>query len=345
MKNIDLPQAPKYVKGNEFEATFEIKGCYPGYGNTLGNALRRVLLSSLPGYAVTQIKINGIDHEFSTIPGVKENLVQIILNVKALRFKMHKEEPTKVKIKANGAKLVTAANIEASSSVEVINTEAPIATLTDAKAKFEMELTVEKGIGYSPTEERDDEESKELGAIAIDTLFTPIKHVNYAVENMRVGKRTDFDKVTFEITTDGSIKPEEAFKDAANILISQFAVLAEAKEEKVIEETKKILAEREATRKEEAEQKKAENLEKLAENEEISAKAGKKKKEVQDEVTVEDLNIPTRIIGILKDEGIESLDDLATKSEEELANIEGLGDKGIKEIKKAIGSYGLILES
>jgi len=183
----------------------------------------------LPGYAVTQVKFTGVDHEFSTIPGIKENLIQIILNIKNLRFASSKEGETKLKLKVHGKKEVKGSDIKASSSVKIVNPETPIATLTNAKAKLEMEMTVEKGVGFSPAEEREGE--KEIGAIIIDTLFTPIRRVNYEVRNMRVGKRTDFDKITFTIETDGSVDPEEAFKEAAKILAPLIALFGSAESE------------------------------------------------------------------------------------------------------------------
>jgi len=328
IESIALPQKPQYIKGDEYAAVFEIKGCHPGYGNTLGNAIRRVLLSSLPGYAVTAVKFSGVDHEFSTIPGVKENVIQVLLNIKGLRFVMHGEEIAVVKIKVSGEREVTAADIKAPTGVEVINKDARIATLTTAKAKFELELTVEKGIGFAPVEQREEKSQKEIGLIAIDALFTPIKRVNYVVENMRVGKRTDFDKVTFTIETDGSIRPEDAFKESSKILIRQFAVLAEAEEARIVAEIQEELEEREGI----AEAKRIQDQEA---DEELEEEGGV--------VSIDDLNLSARIIGILKSNKIETIEKLATMTEDELGSLEGMGEKGIKEIKKAVGAFGLVL--
>lgn len=334
---IALPQKPQYVKGDKYAAVFEIKGCHPGYGNTLGNAIRRVLLSSLPGYAVTQVKFSGVDHEFSTIPGVKENVIQILLNIKGLRFVMHSEEQAVVKVKVSGEREVTAADIKAPTGVEVINKDARIATLTSPKAKFELELTVEKGIGYAPVEQREEKSQKEIGLIAIDALFTPIKRVNYVVENMRVGKRTDFDKVTFTIETDGSIRPEDAFKEASKILIRQFVVLAEAEEAQIVQEIQEELEAREGAY--EARMAELED----DDEEEFEMKAKDKEEDEEGEISIDDLNLSARIIGILKSNKIETVEKLATMTEEELGNLEGMGEKGIKEIKKAVGAFGLVL--
>lgn len=334
IESIALPQRPQYIKGDRYKAVFEIKGCHPGYGNTLGNALRRVLLSSLAGYAVTQVKISGADHEFSTIPGVKENIIQIILNIKGIRFLMHKDEPTVIKLKASGEGVVTAGDIKTPTSVEVINKEAVIATLTSAKSKLELDLTVEKGIGFAPVEQREEVSQKEIGLIAVDALFTPIRMVNYEVENMRVGKRTDFDKITFTIETDGSIKPEDAFKEAAKILIRQFAVLAEAKEAEVVAEINEELTARDGA--EEIEEQEIQPAEENGQEE-------TDKSEEEGPIKVEDLNLPARILGILQSNGITTSEQLVAMTEDELAALEGMGEKGIKEIKKAIGSYGLVL--
>ncbi|MBD3238223.1 MAG: DNA-directed RNA polymerase subunit alpha [Candidatus Moranbacteria bacterium] len=340
MKKIVLPQKPKYVKGDDYEATFEIKGCHPGYGNTLGNALRRVLLSSLPGYAITRVKFNRVDHEFSTIPGVKENVVQIILNIKGLRFKMHKDEPTVVKIKANGIKEVVGADIQTPSSVEVINKDAVIATLTEPKAKFEAELTIEKGIGYSSIENREIGETKKIGMIEINALFTPIKKVNYVVENMRVGKRTDFDKIIFTIQTDGSLKPEEAFKQASEILVQQFAALAQAEQAIIVKQVQAELNQAEAQM-QSAE--KGTQSDDIAIDQNSATNQGKKDKTLL-EKSIHELSLSKRIASVLENEGIDNLAKIAAKNEKELNELEGIGEKGIREIKKAIGAYGIILD-
>lgn len=224
MQIISLPQEPKYTALGEHFGKFEIDGCYPGYGATLGNALRRTLLSSLDGAAITSVKVKNVSHEFSTIPGVLEDVVKILLNLKKVRFHMHDDEAVKITIKAKGEGEVLAEKIHTPSSVEVINGDQVIATLTDKKSELEMECTVERGLGYVPVEHRERKE-KEIGVIAVDAIYTPVVRVNYTVENMRVGKRTDFDRVTLEVLTDGSIEPEEAFRRSVSILIGQFSAL------------------------------------------------------------------------------------------------------------------------
>jgi DNA-directed RNA polymerase subunit alpha len=221
---IPVPQKPKYTSLGDSHGKFEIPGCYPGYGATLGNALRRVLLSSLEGAAAHSVKISGASHEFSTLPGVMEDVVQILLNLKQVRFRLHGDEAVKVMLKAKGETEVTAGDIKTSSSVEVVNPDWHIATLTDKKAELEIELEIGRGIGYVPIEAREHEE-REIGTIAIDAIYTPVRRVNYEVENMRVGKRTDYDKITLEVVTDGTISPEAAFEKAVAILGEQFAAI------------------------------------------------------------------------------------------------------------------------
>lgn len=221
---IQTPQEPKLVSKNGNKATFEIAPLYPGYGTTLGNVLRRVLISSIEGAAVTSAKIKGVDHEFTTVAGVREDIIEIIVNLKKIRFKLFSDEPVTLQLSAKGAGNVTAKDIVANSNVEVVNPEQHIATITDKKTEFEVELRVEKGVGYVPVEQRQ-KEKLNVGEIAIDGIFTPIRTVHYVVENIRVGQRTDYNKVLLEIETDGSISPEETLKNAAQILLDHFQVI------------------------------------------------------------------------------------------------------------------------
>lgn len=231
MQAITSPQQPKYTAIDTNHGKFEILGCYPGYGTTLGNALRRVILSSLEGAAAKSVKITGVSHEFSTIDGVMEDVVQIILNLKQVRFKLHGEESAKISLKVKGEGVVTAASFKTPSSVEIVNKDQVIATISDKKTELEMEIEIDKGLGYMPVELREKTEDREIGVIAIDAIYTPVKRVNYEVENMRVGKRTDYDKITLEIVTDGSISPTEAFEKSVSILGAQFASLMEVEKE------------------------------------------------------------------------------------------------------------------
>jgi DNA-directed RNA polymerase subunit alpha len=236
---VQLPDQVKIKKKEGNRAVFEISPLMPGYGPTIANPLRRVLLSSLEGAAVTSIKIKGIDHEFSSVSGVAEDIIQIILNTKKVRFRLHSEEPARVTLRVKGEREVTANDIKATSDVEVINPNQHIATLTDKKADFEMELDIERGVGYVPVEQRQ-KEKLAIGAIAIDAIFSPIRMVNFTVDNVRVGQRIDFNRITMDIETDGSIEPEEALKKASEILIKHLETVSsveipashEGKEEK-----------------------------------------------------------------------------------------------------------------
>lgn len=223
---IAIPQKPQYTVLAPHHGKFEILGCYPGYGTTLGNAIRRVLLSSLEGAAIRSVKIAGVTHEFATLPGVMEDVVQILLHLKQVRFRLHSDEPVKITLKAKGEGVVMAKDFKVPSSVEIVNGDQVIATITDKKAELDMEVEIDRGLGYVPVEAREREE-REIGMIAVDSIYSPVKRVNYEVENMRVGKRTDYDKITLEVITDGSITPEEAFSKGVAILMEQFSALAQ----------------------------------------------------------------------------------------------------------------------
>ena len=217
-----LPTHVEVIKDKDpRKATLVVEPCHPGYGTTVGNALRRVLLSSLPGAAVTAIKIHGTDHEFGAVPNVKEDVVQIILNIKQLRLKVFSAEPVRLTLTADGEREVTAADIAPNADVEISNPDLHIATLTNKDGKFSMELFVRQGRGYVPIEERD-EEKKEIGVIAIDSVFTPMRSVGYRVEDVRVGQKTNYDKLMLSIETDGTIDPAGAVSQATQILLDHF---------------------------------------------------------------------------------------------------------------------------
>lgn len=209
--------------GDKNSATFVIEPLLPGYGTTLGNSLRRVLLSSLPGAAPVAVKIEGADHEFSTIAGVKEDIIEIILNIKKIRLQCHSNEPVVLKLNKKGAGEVTASDFEKNPQVTIVDPNHHLATLNN-KGRLNMEIIVELGRGYQPIELRR-EQKMPLGTIALDAIFTPIRKINYRVENTRVGGMTNFDKLIFEITTDGTITPSESFKTASKILSEHFGLV------------------------------------------------------------------------------------------------------------------------
>jgi len=304
---IPLPLTQKVIERKGNKATFEIEALYPGYGVTIGNSLRRVLLSSLPGAAVTQVKIKGVSHEFSTIPGVMEDIISILLNLKQLRFKVFSDEPQLATLKIKGEKKVKGSDFKLPPQVELVNKDAPIATLTEKKAELEIEIQIEKGIGYLPVE-RKKKGKLEIGAIALDAIFTPVRNVVFRVESMRVGERTDFDRIILDIETDGTISPEEAFYQATEILTQHFASLGE----------------------------------KFKPKEEI--KVEEKAEKEFDQIGVEELKISTRTLNALLKNNVKTIAGLLKKSEKTLLELEGMGEKGVKEIKRALKKFGVQLK-
>ena len=225
MENILLPSNIRFEQGERSnEGLFIVEPCFYGYGTTLGNALRRVLLSSLPGAAVTAVKIKGVTHEFQALEGVREDVLEIILNLKSLRMRIFTDEPVTLKISSRAIKTITAADIQPNADVEIVNSESVIATVTADNFDFEMELTVRRGRGYLRTEDRTDE-VHDLGTIAIDSLFSPVRNVGYRVENARVGEITNYDRLIMNIETDGTITPEDAVGQAVKMLIDYFSIL------------------------------------------------------------------------------------------------------------------------
>lgn len=325
MNNITLPKAIKTVKKEGNFGVFEIDDIYPGYGVTLANALRRVILSSLPGAAITAVKIKNVSHEFSTLPHVKEDIMEIILNLKQVRFKLYGDEPIKLNLSIKGEKKVKAGDIKAKGQVEVINVDTHIATLTNKNAELDVELTVEKGLGYVQIDTHA-KTKKEIGMIAVDAIFSPITKVSYDVENVRVGQRTDFNKIIFELETDGSISPEDALAAAVEILIKQFEALraggesATEKPEIVAIQIDKKLPIKE---------------EKNGEESEASAALLK---------SVEEMGFSARTIAALKENKIKTVGAIAKKTEKELLEMKKMGKVAVKEIKKEMGKLGIVLK-
>ncbi len=225
MQELLLPSKIEITPGETANrATLTISPCFHGYGTTLSNALRRVLLSSLPGAAVTAVKIDGVTHEFDALDGVKEDVLEIVLNLKALRLRLHTDEPMRLILKKKGKGAVKAKDIEANSDVEIANPDLEIATITDDKSTLSMEIFVAKGRGYDTVEERAKEKA-ELGVIVMDAVYTPVKEVGFKVENVRVGDITNFDKLIMDIETDGTITPEEAVDATVRILLDHFNLI------------------------------------------------------------------------------------------------------------------------
>lgn len=318
--SILLPTHSHIEDASGNQAVIEIEGLHPGYGITLGNALKRVLHSSLPGAAVTEVKIDGVNHEFSTIPGVLEDVLAILLNLKQVRFKMHTSEPQKVKISVSGEKEITAGDIECPSSVEVVNPDFHIATLSDSKAKFVAELTVESGVGYV-TRETHQHDKVEVGVIALDAIFTPIRKVRYEVEDMRVGTATNYNRLKLSIQTDGSMTPQEAFVQAVEILEGQLGRI-------------KLFGSKEAEE--------ASAAADAATAQEILQEIQQDKGEKEDtlKIEVEDLKLSSRTINALNKAEIQTIKDLITYTPEGLRDLDGVGDKAVVEIQEALDKLG-----
>lgn len=253
---IPFSKPTKVVSNKENKGVFEIEALYPGYGFTVGNSLRRVLLSSLEGAAVIEAKIKGAPHEFSTLPGMKEDVLGVLLNLKQIRFRVFGEGPFTATLQVKGAKEVKAGDFKGPSQVEIINKDLPLAHLTDKSAELGIDIQVAKGVGYEAAEARK-RSKEEIGSISLDAVYTPIRKVSYRVEQMRVGERTDFDRLILEIETDGTLNPETALKEASGILVKQFEVAREGLKEEEVElaekpKARKAAAARKLTAKEKA---------------------------------------------------------------------------------------------
>ena len=295
--------------GDVSHGKFIVEPLERGYGLTLGNALRRILLSSLPGNAVTSVKIAGVQHEFSTIPGVKEDVTEIILNVKGLLIRLFSSGPKTVYIEAKGEKVVTAADIRSDGEVEILNPEMVIATL-GPDAELEMELTLAQGRGYVPAERNKPIQSI-IGLIPVDSVYTPVAKVNYTVENTRVGHMTDFDKLTLEVWTDGTISARDAVSLGAKILSDHLVLFTDLSET-------------------------------LGSKSTVVEKAESQRNKVR-EMTIEELDLSVRSFNCLKRAGINTVEDLASKTEEEMMKVRNLGRKSLEEVVSKLQAIGLSL--
>ena len=317
---IIMPSKPRIVLEEGNKGVFEIDGLSPGYGHTLGNSLRRIILSSIPGASITSVKIDGVSHEFSTLDGIKEDVIVIILNLKKTRFKMASDEPQTVTLFVKGPKEVFASDIKTGGQVEILNPELYITEIT-GKVSLSVEMKVEKGLGFIPKETMQ-KEKVDIGTIAVDAIFTPIRRVSYEVENMRVGDNTNHNRLRISIETDGTLTPRETLSQSIVTMIYQLKAIVDFKEP---EEEVKV------------EKKKKED--KTGENE-------KKSEEFADvlKTRIDNLDLSTRTLNALTAANIRTLGGLARKKREDLLELEGIGEKGITEIKKVLGKLGLNLK-
>ena len=307
-----MPSKLSIVSESETKGIYEIDGLYPGYGHTLGNSLRRIILSSLPGAAITSIKIEGADHEFSAIDGVKEDVITILLHLKKVRFRLLTDEPQVVKLSVKGPKAVHASDIEVSGQVEVLNKDLYIAEVTGKKT-LEIEMTVSKGLGFV-SKDVHQKSKTEVGVIAVDAIFTPIRRVNYEVENMRVGDRTDFNRLRILIETNGTVSPREALEKSIEIMIHQLKSVIGFQEESASSSESMTMA--------------------------ATPTVGKDPSKMK----IDELEIATRTATALADGGIKSVAGLIRKSASALKELDGVGDKAIAEITEALEKLGLELK-
>ena len=307
--HITLPSKPRVVSEEGMQGVYEIDSLYPGYGHTLGNSLRRIILSSLPGAAVTRVKIEGVPHEFATIDGMRETVMEMLLNMKRVHFVLHGDEPQTFSLSVKGPGAVTAKDFTLPSQVEITNPDQHLADLS-GKATLELEVTIERGLGYVPREVLT-KDKVDIGTIALDATFTPIRRVNYEVENMRVGDRTDFNRLRIFIETNGTIAPRQSLEQAIELMVHQLKAIIGFQESAPAEA-------------------------KAGETEEGAVEAAK--------VKIADLGLAPRIVSALEEAGIKSAAGLARKSANALMELEGIGEKAVEEISEALAGYGLTLK-
>jgi len=313
--SIALPSKPRVVSEAEFEGVYEIDGLYPGYGHTLGNSLRRIILSSLPGAAVTSVKIEGVEHEFSTISGIREDVVTILLNLKKLRFEILTDEPQTISLSVKGPKKVSGGDLTLPGQVRLLNPNSYICEITD-KTELNAEFHISRGLGYVPRESHK-KDRVEIGEISVDAIFSPIRRVNYEVENMRVGDRTDFNRLRISIETDGTLTPKAALEQSIEIMITQLKAVVGFREEPLGD---------------------------AGEKETASAAAPLVDSTEAMKTRVEDLELSSRTIASLEKANIRTVGGLARKKEADLVEVEGLGPKSIQEIKRALANFGIVLK-
>ena len=309
--HITLPSKPRIVSEEGLQGVYEIDSLYPGYGHTLGNSLRRIILSSLPGAAVTQVKIEGVPHEFATIDGIRETVMEILLNLKRVHFVLHGDEPQTISLIAKSSGEITAKDFKLPSQVEIKNPEQHICDMS-GKSTLELEATIERGLGYVAREVLT-KDKVNIGTIALDATFTPIRRVNYEVENMRVGDRTDFNRLRILIETNGTIAPREALEKSIETMIHQLKAVIGFQEN----ESASVG---------------------FPASSEGGAVSGAK-------IKIIDLNLSARITSALEDAGIKSAAGLARKTANALKELDGIGEKAIEEISVALAGHGLTLKS
>ena len=322
---IIMPSKPKAVLEEGNKGVYEIDGLYPGYGHTLGNSLRRIILSSLPGASVTSIKIDGVTHEFQTMDGIKEDVIIMILNLKKVRFKMLSDQPQTVSISVKGPKELTAGDVKTGGQVEILNPELHIVSVT-GKVNLNIEMRIEKGLGFI-SKEIFQKEKVDIGTIAVDAIFTPIRRVSYEVENMRVGDKTNHNRLRISVETDGTLSPREALSRSIEIMINQLKAIIDFEEPVEVPTAVGIPT-------------------KVGKEEKESAEEFPKSPDFADilKTRIDTVDLSTRTLNALTTNSIRTIGGLAKKRREDLLELEGIGEKGIAEIKKVLNKFGLNLK-
>lgn len=312
--NVTLPSKPRVVSEAEFSGVYEIDGLFPGYGHTLGNSLRRIILASLPGATVTQVKIEGVQHEFSTLAGMNEDVITLLLNLKRVRFELHGDEPMTVTLKKSGPAMVTATDIVCPSQVQILNPEQHIAELTAKSGVLDMEIRIERGLGYVPREihQRD---KVEIGTIALDAVFTPIRRANYEVENMRVGDRTDYNRLRIAIETDGTITPRAALEKSIEIMVHQLKAIIGFQDQNHTATVVEEVAAPEVV---------------VPDTEVLKTR-------------IETLELSSRTLAALETASIRTVGGLVRKSKNDILALDGIGPKGVEEIEALLTMMSLSL--
>lgn len=323
-QKIILPSKPKAILEEDNKGVFEIDGLVPGYGYTLGNSLRRIILSSLSGSAVTSVKIDGVSHEFSTIEGVKEDVITILLHLKNVRFGLTSSESQKLTLSVKGPQVVTAGDIATNGLVTIANPDQYICEIT-SKSAFNMEITIERGLGFVPREAHHKQKA-DIGTIFLDAIFSPIRRVSYDVEEMRVGDKTNFNRLRLTIETDGTISPRVALEQSVKIMLEQLAAVISVASQDVIGEVQSRMS--------------------------VSAPVASEMKSDENGVDVTDvlktridsIGLSTRTLNALSEANIRTVGGIARKHVNDLLEIDGIGDKGIQEIKEALKAFDLSLK-
>jgi DNA-directed RNA polymerase subunit alpha len=322
-QHIVLPSKLTVVKDTETSGTYEIEGLAPGYGHTLGNSLRRIILSSLAGSAITLVRISGAQHEFSVLDGVKEDVINIILNLKQVRFRLDIDGPQTIKLKTKGPGMVTASSFETPAGIEVMTPDQHIAEITSKTGSLDIEVVIESGLGFVP-KEMHHKEKADIGSIAVDAVFTPIRRMNYEVENMRVGDRTDFNKLRLNIETDGSIAPKEALEKSLLTMLTQIKAVLDLKELPPMPQQPDVNQGQEGKE--------------LSSGDDLDISDVLKTR-------VDNLNLSTRTLNALTNASIRTIGGIVRKTEQDLLELDGIGAKGVDEIKSMLVDYDLSLKS